>query len=100
MRPFLYILGLLVVCIGLAAYTSTLRPHTADRLGEDTASHSTETVDPKTLLSYDKVTKGAIQATLEIEGRGAMTLELYPQAAPETVMHIQELCKLQFYNGI
>ncbi len=50
--------------------------------------------------TFDEVKKDAVQATLEVEGRGTMKLELYPEAAPKTVAHIVSLCKKDFYKGI
>ena len=44
--------------------------------------------------------KTAIHATLTIAGKGSMELELYPEAAPKTVAHIESLIKSGFYNGI
>jgi cyclophilin family peptidyl-prolyl cis-trans isomerase len=108
MRPFLIILGLVLGCIALAAITSHLKTNTADiPMADRPDPNETEKAkmtagitDPKDLLSYDKVTQGAIHATLEIEGRGVMTLELYPQAAPQTVKHLQDLCAQHFYDGL
>src|SRR6266700_2086127 len=94
MRPFLAIIGLVLLCIALAYVSSTLRPHSAEvpqaERPEEKQSSAAGTTDPKNLLSYDKVTQGAVRATLEIEGKGKMTLELYPKAAPRTVEHLQE----------
>ena len=105
MRPLLAIIGLILACIALAAYTSRLRPHTSEEASRLPETGSPEKAgfgitDPKTLLPYDKVTAGALHATLEIEGRGTMILELYPKAAPQTVKHFQDLCARGFYNGI
>jgi cyclophilin family peptidyl-prolyl cis-trans isomerase len=50
--------------------------------------------------ALEKFKEGAIRATLEIENRGAMTLELYPKAAPKTVEHIVALARKGFYDGI
>jgi peptidyl-prolyl cis-trans isomerase B (cyclophilin B) len=111
MRPFLIILGLVLACIALAAYTTHLKPYPADaplaqrqeeelKAAEKTASKGTGLTDPKNLLSYDSVIQGAIRATMEIEGRGTITLELYPQAAPQTVKRFQELCSQHFFDGL
>jgi len=56
--------------------------------------------DPARAKAFDKYKEGAIQATLEIENRGTMKLELYPKAAPKTVAHFVELAKKGFYDGI
>lgn len=50
--------------------------------------------------TFDQVQEGAIKATLEVEGRGTMQIELYPKAAPKTVEQIVKLCKQNFYEGI
>lgn len=52
------------------------------------------------MMTFDQAKVGAIKATLEIEGRGSVVLELYPKAAPKTVEHFVELCKSHFYDGL
>lgn len=50
--------------------------------------------------TFDEVKDSAIKATLEVEGRGTMQIELYPKAAPKTVEQIVKLCKENFYEGV
>ena len=50
--------------------------------------------------TFEEVANGAIKATVEVEGRGTMQIELYPKAAPKTVEQIVKLCKKNFYEGI
>lgn len=66
----------------------------------NTAAQQAAAADPNRAKAFDKFKEGAIQATLEIENRGTMKLELYPKAAPKTVEHFVELAKKGFYNGI
>lgn len=37
--------------------------------------------------------------TLEVEGRGRIVIEMYPDKAPKTVAHIQGLVRRGFYDG-
>jgi cyclophilin family peptidyl-prolyl cis-trans isomerase len=50
--------------------------------------------------AYDDLKAGATLAEMEIENIGKLKIELYPQAAPQTVAHIVELAKKGYYNGI
>ena len=52
------------------------------------------------MVTFDKVKAGAIKATMEMEGKGTVVMELYPTAAPKTVAHFVELCKKHFYDGL
>jgi len=45
-------------------------------------------------------TQGAILGTINVAGRGAIEIELYPKAAPKTVAHFTDLAKRKFYDGI
>lgn len=105
MRPFLALIALLVVAIGVAGITS--RYHQASRPAYEEPSDpidkpppSAQADNPDRMNMFDKAKEGAIRATLEIEGKGTMTLELYPKAAPKTVEHFVELAKQGFYEGI
>jgi cyclophilin family peptidyl-prolyl cis-trans isomerase len=102
MRIFLIFVGLIVAAVVLAAIVAGLRPNTSSPLDSDKEPPpaNKQTAQTKDLLTFDQVKEGAVQATLEIEGRGTMTLELYPKAAPKTVAHFVELCKRHFYDGI
>ena len=40
------------------------------------------------------------EVVMQVEGRGAMTIELYQKDAPKTVDHFLKLVKKKFYNGI
>ena len=108
MRPFLVIIGIVIVFIAIAFGASSLHPTNytpppadaePDKPKPAFDGESKET-DPAKLKSFDQVKEGAITATLEFEGKGTMTLELYPKAAPKTVAHIVELCKKNFYEGM
>ncbi len=53
-----------------------------------------------TPMTFEQVKAGAQKATLEVEGRGKIVMELYPKAAPQTVAHFLDLCHRHFYEGI
>lgn len=106
MRPFLALVGLIAVAIGIAAVTSRYH-RTSPPLNESEQSEMPKPpesekpkADPEREKAFDKVKEGAVRATLEIEGKGTMTLELYPKAAPATVKHVVALAKKGFYEGI
>ncbi|NUQ69464.1 MAG: peptidylprolyl isomerase [Chthonomonadales bacterium] len=44
--------------------------------------------------------EGVTHVTLEVGGKGRITLELYPKAAPETVQHFMNLIREGFYKNI
>jgi peptidyl-prolyl cis-trans isomerase B (cyclophilin B) len=108
MRPLLALVALLAVAIGVAAITSRYhesnRPPSEEPETETSSDapkkEATAQNDPNRAKMFDTVKEGAIQATLEIEGKGTMQLELYPKAAPKTVAHIVELAKSGFYEGV
>ena len=109
MRPLLAIIGIVIVFITIAFVTSSMHttnftPPAAEAEQSNPPKpafdgESKET-DPSKLMSFEEVKEGAITATLEFEGKGAMTLDLYPKAAPKTVAHIVDLCKKNFYEGM
>ncbi|MCS6776053.1 MAG: peptidylprolyl isomerase [Chloroherpetonaceae bacterium] len=106
MRPVLALVALIAVGIGVAALTSRFHDGNPP-LYETNQADMPEPEKKNTSISpaerekaFDQVKEGAIRATLEIEGKGVMTLELYPKAAPETVKHVVELARKGFYNGI
>ena len=51
-------------------------------------------------MTFEAAKQGAVKATLEVEGKGTIVMELYPKAAPQTVAHFVELCKQHFYDGL
>ena len=109
MRPLLVIIGIVIVFIAIAfvassMHTTNYTPPAAEAEQSNPPKpafdgESKET-DPSKLMSFDQVKEGAIAATLEFEGKGTMTLELYPKAAPKTVAHIVDLCNKNFYEGM
>jgi cyclophilin family peptidyl-prolyl cis-trans isomerase len=113
MRPALALVVVILVAIGIAALTSYWHPGGSLPPSEipDTPPESSgaPSSPPKSAIptdaagrqaAFDKVKDGAVRATLVVEGRGTMTLELYPKAAPQTVAHFVALAKQGFYNGI
>lgn len=108
MRPLLAIIGFVVLGIIIAGVVSNIHPMTSppplaeqpDKPEEATAEGESKETDPRQLKTFDQVKEGAVKAVLEIENKGTITFELYPQAAPKTVAHIVDLCKQHFYDGI
>src|SRR5579871_1313745 len=111
MRPLLAFLALILVAIGVAAFTTHLRP-APDRppaeVGAEEEAKKAEEAQQKmeaakknhTDSAFDAVKEGAIHVVMEVENRGSITLELYPKAAPKTVDHFVTLVKKHFYDGI
>lgn len=48
----------------------------------------------------DPLTVETIKAVIEVENYGSITLELYPQVAPETVSNFCALARQGFYDGL
>ena len=117
-RPAIALIALVVLALGLAALTT--RSHHPDELpGEKAAQEEKKQADakdkeiqqkretektvatsPDRTKAYDAFKQGAVRVKMEVEERGTMTLELYPQAAPKTVAHFTDLVKKGFYDGI
>ena len=74
-------------------------PPTDPKMGKPTLSPATPPSDT-TPMTFEQVKAGAQKATLEVEGRGKIVMELYPKAAPQTVAHFLDLCSQHFYDGI
>ncbi len=112
MRPLLAIVALVAVAIAISAVARHARPDldktytNSDSTSQTSAASTPPTPqampapDPERAKIFDKYKQGAIRATLVIENRGTMVLELYPKAAPKTVAHFVDLCKQHFYDGI
>jgi cyclophilin family peptidyl-prolyl cis-trans isomerase len=109
MRPILGIIALVVVAIVVCALVSHPSKGTYDSAPEKHSDTPASTPPPTTTplasaedraKAFDQYKEGAIRATLTVENRGTMVLELYPKAAPKTVAHFVELCKSHFYDGI
>src|SRR5690242_1243128 len=97
--PILGFLALIAVAVGIAALSSRLHPGGSLPPSEqpDVTTPPTppapKASDPSREKAFDAVKSGAVHATLDIENRGTMVLELYPRAAPKTVAHITDLIK-------
>lgn len=111
MRPLLGLIALVVVAILVSALVSSQRPHVPDSETDSTTPQTDQTSkpaaqtmpkanDPEREKKFDAVKDGAIKATMVVENRGTIVMELYPKAAPKTVAHFVELCKKHFYDGI
>lgn len=109
MRNAIALLVLVAAAVGLAYFASHLRPNTStetpiEQAIEDRASKAGKPTAASTggpqLKTFDEVKAGAVPATLVVENRGTIGLELYPAAAPKTVKHITDLAHKHFYDGI
>lgn len=116
MRPFIGLIVLVVAAIAIAGILTKSRPpgtlpykSPEEQEAETNKAQSDKKPTPVTAApvssadaakAFDAAKEGAIKATLVIEGRGTMEMELYPKAAPKTVAHIVDLCKKDFYTGI
>ncbi len=113
MRSLAGIIALVVLAIGIAFISSKAHPG-GDLPPEEVQAEKDQAQldavkkkedDRKAHVAggasgFDAVKAGAIQATIVFEGKGPMTMELYPAAAPKTVEHISDLLKKHFYDGI
>ena len=116
-RPALALIALLLVAFGIVALTGSRRadlPPAEKEAQEERAKNEAQAKEaeaqkqkaqtiaaaPDRQNAFDAVKTGAVRAKLEFEGHPAMTIEMYPQAAPQTVAHITDLIKQHFYDGI
>ena len=117
MRPIIGIFGLVLAAILLVAVLSKVHPYNGSPpMADQDAQQAQAEADKKAAAkpntpasptaiadgskAFDAVKEGAIKATLVVEGRGTIVMELYPKAAPKTVAHFVDLCKKHFYDGV
>ncbi len=101
MRAILAIAGVTVAAIAVAILIAFMRPNTSSvplEEAEKTSSHAKPA--PSNLVAFDAAKDGSVRATMVIDGKGTMELELYPKAAPKTVEQFTRLCKQHFYDGV
>jgi len=100
--PVIVLFALVVFAIALAAFASVKHPGDVDTVPvperPDPSQQNQPPPAPK--MTFDQARAGAVKVAMEIEGKGTLTLELYPKAAPKTVEHFVGLCRTGFYNGI
>lgn len=114
MRPVIGIFGLVLAAILLVAVLSKVHPYNGTPpMADQEAQDAKDAADKKAAAkppvpgvpsadgakAFDAVKEGAIRATLVVDGRGTIVMELYPKAAPKTVAHFVELIKSHFYDG-
>ena len=116
-RPALALIALILVAFGIVALTGSRHadptPQEKDELEqqqqkeaqikqaeEQKQKQQTIAAAPDRQNAFDAVKAGAVRAKLEFDGHPAMTIEMYPQAAPQTVAHFTDLIKQHFYDGI
>jgi cyclophilin family peptidyl-prolyl cis-trans isomerase len=114
MKYVLGILGLAVAFIVLSLILSPpkdLRPEPQNKepaAGTDMANKpkdvasgsSTPVASAPPDEGFNAPREGVITAVMTIKGRGDVTMEFYPKAAPKTVAQFTGLIKKGFYNGI
>ena len=116
-RPAIALIALILIAFGIVALTGSRHadptPQEKDAQEEQAKQEAqskqaqeqkqkaqTIAAAPDRQNAFDAVKTGAVRARLEFEGHPAMTIEMYPQAAPQTVAHITDLIKKHFYDGI
>jgi peptidyl-prolyl cis-trans isomerase B (cyclophilin B) len=104
--PALGFIVLILAAIGLARFASQQHPGDLDTIPvserpDPTAANKPATPPTsKNTLTLEQAQQGAVTVIMDIEGKGPVTMELFPKAAPKTVEHFVALCKKGFYNGI
>lgn len=112
--PLWAFVALIAAAIAVAAMSSRVHPNRGDlppaekeqedaQKQQEAAQKQAETARASSvakMMTFDQAKVDAIRATLEIEGRGTVVMELYPKAAPQTVAHFVDLCKQHFYDGL
>ena len=64
------------------------------------SSENTEASEQQPSVLSPDLSEGAIQATITMEDGGVITLELYPDIAPESVRNFVHLAKQGYYDGL
>jgi cyclophilin family peptidyl-prolyl cis-trans isomerase len=100
MRPVIGFTLLILIAAGVLLLTSPAHKSVPPAFEDTSSPQNTAPQTKGATKTFEEVTEGAIKATLEIEGRGTMQVELYPKAAPKTVEQIVKLCKQNFYKDI
>jgi|YelNatPaOPRAMG01_1025707.scaffolds.fasta_scaffold12694_3 cyclophilin family peptidyl-prolyl cis-trans isomerase len=76
-------------------------PADQDNTSSSSSSSSTSTASTSTPTEVFKPPmKGAFDVVMTIAGKGDVTIQLYPQAAPKTVAEFKRLVTTGYYNGI
>ncbi len=110
-RPGLVLVGVLAAMIGLVMFTTRWhksnipyiekmeKEEAADRMAALKKEQEQQN-NPERLNAYAKYGKGVVKGEIEIERVGVVEVELFPEAAPESVAQIVSLAKSGFYNGL
>jgi peptidyl-prolyl cis-trans isomerase B (cyclophilin B) len=110
--PALGFILLIIVAIGLAKFASQQHPGDTDTVpvserpdpsAADAKPKPTATpanTRPVNTITLEQAQQGAVTVVMDVEGRGQVTMQLFPKAAPKTVEHFLKLVKQGFYNGI
>src|SRR5579862_2192524 len=102
MRNILILIAVMLLAITVALGVAYVKPNTSSAPAPDQPPPPDSGSIPGAakLKTFYDVQKGAIHATIDVEGKGSIKLELYPEAAPKTVQHFVDLCKRKFYDGM
>jgi cyclophilin family peptidyl-prolyl cis-trans isomerase len=109
MRNILIILAIVLLAIGysiLRTGSKQLTPRPQDELSQirEKQERADLTAAPKPNMQpsedFNPPREGAITAVMTVKGRGDVTMEFYPAAAPKTVAHVVDLIRKKFYDGI
>lgn len=108
MKSVLTVLGIavaaLVLAIALTKVTGrekAMSPHPQeDQSDNQQAASSAPAASSAKPEPLNAPREGVITTVLTIKGKGDVTIEMYPKAAPKTVAQITKLISSGFYNGL
>lgn len=109
MKPILWIFGIVIFAIAIMFIVEPKPPKTGlignpadqDSTNSSSSSSSSSATTASTPTEVFKPPmKGAFDVDMSIAGKGDVTMQLYPQAAPKTVAEFKRLVTTGYYNGI
>lgn len=109
MRSVLIVLGIAIVAIGISIALQRPKDLTPDpqtreearkAAAEKDVAQRNGVIPPGQDEPFNPPRQGLITTVLTVKGKGDITIELYPKAAPKTVAQVSKLIKDGFYNGI
>lgn len=109
MRSVLIVLGIAVAAIFFSALLTpsknlTHRPQDREWERKEAATKASNVGDsPKAASNSEEFNpprEGVMTTVLTVQGKGDITIELYPKAAPKTVAEFVRLIKSRYYDGI
>ena len=104
MRSVLLVLGIAVVAIVISLSIQKSKDLTPSPQERDdarrNAANQSQVEAPMTPDAFNPPREGMITVEMTVAGKGPITIELYPKAAPKTVAHVTGLIRKKFYDGI